>query len=497
VAAVTLSGYPQRIGGEWTRQPIHSSISEAQREFDRGLSLVYSFDYDEAIQAFRRASALDPAAPMPYWGIGLALGPNLNDLRMEGRMAEAHAAAQRALELARGGPQRELDYTRALSKRYTAESTSALPALYRAYADAMRDLTAQYPDDLDAKTLFAESVMLSGSGPLWLPTGGPGAGTVEALDALEFVLARAPRHLGANHYYIHLIEDSPTPERGLPSAERLESEERLNGHLLHMPSHIYVRLGDYRRAVTSNLKAVAADSDTAHGSAYGRYAGLKAHSREFLAGAACLTGQSTLARRSVTNVFVLLRFNRWVDLLRYARPTDPVALVEWQFAHVLAQTGLGKLDAADEAFAEYEAAERALPARARWWSDPIEKVLPLFRLEMSARFLSARGDRVTAIERWRRAVAVQDQLTPGELPPWPWFHSTRESLGAALFLAGDLDEAEHVFRQDLVRYHANPRSLYGLWQTLERLGSTEAARIRDQFQLAWSDADVELAMEDL
>jgi tetratricopeptide (TPR) repeat protein len=312
------------------------------------------------------------------------------------------------------------------------------------------------------------------------------------------VLARAPRHIGANHYYIHLVEDSPTPERALSAAERLDSDDHLNGHLLHMPSHIYVRLGDYRRAVASNVKAVAADD--AHGTHHpsgGVDASLKAHSREFLAGAACLTGQSVLAQRTVSNVFVFLRFNRWDGLLRYPRPDHPVALLEWRFARVLALIGVRELDAVDQALTEYDAAERAQPSGARWWSDPIEKVLPLARYEMAARLAWTRGDRAMAITLWRQAVAVQDQLTPGEVPPWPWFHPTRESLGAALFLTGDLREAERVFRDDLARYRKNPRSLYGLWQTLQRLGSSEAALIRDQFQQAWADSDTELTMEAL
>jgi tetratricopeptide (TPR) repeat protein len=334
---------------------------------------------------------------------------------------------------------------------------------------------------------------------MWLPDGTPGDGTAEAIRSLEAVLAREPRHVGANHYYIHLLENSPTPERALPAARRLDAYQEAHGHLLHMPSHIYVRVGDYRAAVASNLKAVAADGrHAAHAGPVAGYATLKNHSREFLSAAASLTGQSDLARRTVTNLFVLLRFNQWDVVLRAARPTDPVAVLEWRVARVLAFAGTGDVKAAEAELVNYAAAERALPPRAMWWSDPIDKFLPMVRAEMAARLSWARGDRQEAIALWRRAVEAQDGLTPGEVPPWPWFHSLRESLGAALYQTGQLAEAERVFREDLARIRMNPRSLYGLWQTLDGQGRTEAAaRLRTEFQQAWADADVALAMKDL
>jgi tetratricopeptide (TPR) repeat protein len=265
-----------------------------------------------------------------------------------------------------------------------------------------------------------------------------------------------------------------------------------------MPSHIYVRLGDYRRAVASNLKAVSVDRAHAeHQGPVAGYSTLKDHSREFLAAAACLTGQSSLARRTLTNLFVLLRFNQWEGVLRYPQPDSPVALIEWRVARVLALVGTGRLAAAETVRGEFAAAERRLPGGALWWSDPVAKFVPMARHEMDARLSWARGERKNAIERWRQAVNAQDLLTPGEVPPWPWFHSIRESLGAALYLTGELDEAERVFREDLTRYRSNPRSLYGLWRTLEQQGKAEADRVQSEFQTAWADADVELSMTDL
>jgi tetratricopeptide (TPR) repeat protein len=180
-----------------------------------------------------------------------------------------------------------------------------------------------------------------------------------------------------------------------------------------------------------------------------------------------------------------------------AEPDHPVARLEWAFARVVAETALGRIAAAEAERARYAAIERALPATALWWSDPVKAVLPLALYEISARLAWARGDRAGALALWQQAVAAQDRLTPGEIPPWPWFHSTRESLGAAFFKLGRFADAESVFREDLRRFRGNPRSLYGLSQALQWLGKPEAADLDRQFREAWADADVGLTMDDL
>jgi hypothetical protein len=192
-----------------------------------------------------------------------------------------------------------------------------------------------------------------------------------------------------------------------------------------------------------------------------------------------------------------LRFNQWTDVLRYPRPDNPVARLEWAVARVLALIGSGNLAGVETTQAEYAAAERALPSDASWWSDPVSSLLPVVRNEMAARLAWARGDREGALTSWRRAVEAQDLLTAGEVPPWPWFHPLRESLGAALFRMGRFEDAERVFREDLARYRLNPRSLYGLWQALAKQRQPEAAAVQKQFEQAWAEADVELSMDDL
>jgi len=481
-------------GEELLPYPTPTLTAASRREFQRALDLYYAFDYEAAISAFERAAQLDPNSSMPQWGIALALGPNLNDPAMEGRMPRARATAQRAAESALDESARERAYARALLQRYTSGSEFNLDALNRAYSRDMKDLFVQYPQDDDAAVLYAESVMLAlgiqtGHGHTKAPS------THDALAAVEAVLDRNPRHVGANHYHIHLLESSATPERALPSAHRLETLTPDAGHLLHMPSHIYMRLGDYRAAASSNLRAVAADR--AHAAKTGKEPPLAAHSREFLAAAASMTGQSNVAREADDNVFVRLRFQRWEDILQQPMPKHPVSILEWRVARVLALIARDKLREAEVARIEYEAAERALPPNATWWADPMVKFVRMVRNEMDARMAWAAGNKAQAISHWVEAVDVQDQLTRAEAV-LPWFHPLRESLGAAFYLTGQLVEAERVFRDDLKLNPKSGRSLFGLWRTLIALGRiAEAESIERQFDDAWRDADVQLEMEDL
>lgn len=481
------------------RSPRHHLIPtrspDAQREFDRGLLLVYAFDYDEAIKSFERAAQLDPEASMPEWGLALALGPSLNDRGMKGRMPRAFAAALRAVESARDETDRERDYTRALATRYTPAPEFDLRQLNVAYADAMRSLAAKYPRDADLATLLAESLILAQDGPWWTRDGKPAESIEEALRVIESVLGRDPYDIGASHYHIHLLDASPTPERALSTARRLETIVPEFGHLLHMPSHIYMRVGDYRAAVASNLRAVAADR--AHRGAHGVYQRLQGHSRDFLAAAASMTGQFQVARKANENLFVLLRFQRWDDVLALPERKGPVSTLEWRVARVLALTGRGRLKEAEIEQIAYQVAEGALPKDATWWADPIERFLPLARSEMAARLAWARGDKAGAIAHWRTAVEAQDQLTLVEAI-MPWYHPARESLGAALYLSGQVAEADRVFREELKVTRGNGRSLFGLWQSLQAQGRmSEAQAVQQQFETAWQDADVQVSMEAL
>ena len=455
------------------------------------MAMYYGFDYDAAIRWFERAASDDPRSALPHWGIALSLGPNLNDPAMEGRMPKASAAVAAARDLAQRDSDRVRDLVEALAARYTPDASVDLDALNRGYADRMKTLAAKYPADDDIAVLYAESLIVADP-----PQTGHAHSPVNrtALTVVEAVLERSPRHLGANHYHIHLLE-SAEPQRALSSARRLDEMRPEAGHLLHMPSHIYFRLGDYHAAVLSNQRAFAADREAEK--ATGQLPAMGYHTREFLAAAAGMTGQGTVAREADDSLFVQLRFNRWNDVLGRSRPDGGVGELEWHVARVLALVGLRRIADAQAARTAYAAFEATLPKDAEWWGDPVAKFLPMVRHEMDARLAWIKGDRDGAIVQWRQAVAAQDGLTRSE-SILPWFHSLRESLGAALLLSGRSRDAEQVFRDDLRANPESGRSLFGLWKALEAQGpSSDATRVQRRFQEAWKNADAMLSLEEL
>ncbi len=506
--------------------PIATVSPEAQRFFDQGLRLLYAFNHDEAARAFSRAAELDPKAPMPAWGIALALGPNINLDVDPAREQAAYAAVQRARALAADAREDERAYVEALVRRYSDAPDADLKALAVAYADAMRDVATRHPDDLDAAALFAESLMDLRPFQLWTADGRPAEGTEEIVAALERVLQRDPRHLGANHYYIHAVEASPHPERALASAARLATLAPAAGHLVHMPAHIYMRTGDYAAASRANEAAAEADRVYLHGDADGDgvYPLIYyTHNLHFLTASRAMAGESAAAERAAaavvanvahlaptgpmvgmaeyfapTPLFVALRFRRWDTLARSPAPDPRLggATALWHFARgvAFAATGARALALAErEAF---DAARSALPKDALFNLNRTDDVLAVARGVLDARLAAVAGDREAAVREWRRAVERQDALAYDEPPAW--YYPVRESLGAALYVAGRPAEAEAVFREDLRRNPRNGRSLFGLHESLRAQGKTVAAdAVEREFRIAWAHADVRLRMEEL
>jgi tetratricopeptide (TPR) repeat protein len=469
----------------------------ANQPFTSGLHHLYGFNYAAAESAFRQASQLDPLSPLPHWGLAMALGPNTNAPEIsDEQMQNAYAAAQRARALSAGASTRTQALVSAIGTRYAASPPFDQHKLAVAYSASMRAAFKQFPNDSDIATLLVESLMLAREGPAWTAGGQPHADTADGLRMLEAVLARDPLHLGANHYHLHLLDGSPTPARGLTTARRLEQLGAGAGHLLHMPSHIYMRVGNYRAAVATNRKAVAADH--IHGPGHGIYEVLQIHSREYLSATASMTGQFKVAWEADPSLFVMMRFNRWDDILARQVPEGGIGELEARIARVLALAGQRELVGAKNAFSEYEKVERSLPANEqRWWGQPIEPFLAMVRNEMLARITWLEGDRALAIRSWRLAVAAQDSLPRAE-GLLPWFHPLRESLGAALYLDGQHSEAEAIFREDLRLNPNNPRALFGLMKALEPQGKQREAQVlKDVFQDSWQDADVELRMDGL
>src|SRR5215471_565953 len=354
--------------------PVSTQNKQAQQFFDQGLKLVYGFNHDEARRSFQRAVELDPKLAMAWWGIALTLGPNYNLPVDPERERAGYDAVQRAIALKEGASEPERAYLDALAVRYSNDPKADLHALDHAYKDAMAKLAARYPDDLDAATLCAESMMNLNPWKLWTADGKPAEGTEEIVATLESVLKRDPNHLGANHYYIHAVEASPNPERGLASAERLEKLAPAEGHLAHMPSHIYARVGDHSASARCNAAAMAADrkflSETNEQGFYRLM--YYSHNMHFLAFASCMDGDfpkaKEVAAKLVTNaapgvkaipmlegflptpIIVLVAFERWQDILKFPQPDSSLVLTNavWHSARGIAFANLGKTSEAEK-----------------------------------------------------------------------------------------------------------------------------------------------------
>jgi tetratricopeptide (TPR) repeat protein len=502
--------------------PISTDSELAQRYFDQGLNLIFGFNHELSVLSFREAAIHDPECAMCFWGVALALGPNIN----APMGPEAGAAAWEALGESQARLEHASDaeraYIHALSKRYAENPQAKRGPLDRAFANAMGEVHRRYPDDVDAATIYAEALMDLFPWDYYLKDGTPRPETLTALDALEAVLDQAPYHPGANHYWIHALEKyDPHRHRAEAAADRLVAIAPDAGHLVHMPSHIYWRVGRYEDAARVNVDAAEADealfawcSDTAFYAA-----GYYTHNIHFLWAAAMVSGQSdralTAARRLVSKVpqemvpeypfledylavpvVTLARFAKWDQLLAEPAPPDSQRFVTaiWHYGRGLAQARKGDLEEAGQELAALRVAHDD-PSLAEIAYDPGGNTAG-HRLRLALRHLEAEialaeervGDAIAALQK---GVAVQDAMAYIEPPAW--YLPTRQVLGAVLLDAGKDAEAERVFRKNLELYPRNGWALRGLQLALERQGrEVDAEWVRRGFENAWSEADVRL-----
>jgi len=504
--------------------PIQTPSKEAQDYFDQGITLLYGFNHEEAARAFQKAAELDPQSPMPLWGIAMAVGPNYNQDVDPQREKLAYDTIQKAAKLAEKAPRVEQDYVTTLMLRFSGEEKPDYKKLANTYAMGMRTLSRKYPEDLDAATMYAESLMVLNPWQLWSLDGKPGEHTEEIVRVLESVLMRDPMHAGANHYYIHAVEASPNPQRALPSAERLETLVPKAGHLVHMPSHIYARTGDFSQAVEQN--AIAAKVDKVYAEEADRAGSMydlmyHSHNEHFLASAASMEGRYAEAKKAadalaarlmphakmmpmldgflMTPLWVDARFSKWDAIL--ARPEPAAELAEthlmWRYTRALAFAA--QHDAAKTAaeIALFEKEEAAIPADRPIGLQPTSKAVHLVMKEiLAARLNETQGKQEDAIKHWHAAVEAQDKLAYDE--PQDWYYPVRESLGAAYMRLNKPYDAEMAFREDLRRNPRNPRSLFGLREALAaQKSNVDAAWVDRQFKEQWKRADVELKLGDL
>ena len=497
--------------------PVSTKNRRAQLFINQGVNLAYAFNHAEAGRAFREAARLDPNLAMAYWGQALVLGPNINAPMDPASEPKALELAQKAASLKSRASPRERAYIDAVTQRYSGRAQDRV-ARDRAYADAMRKVQQQFPDDLDAATMYVESMMDLRPWGYWTRDGQPYEGTAEIVALTEKVIKRNPNHPGALHLYIHLVEANEA-SRAEFAADRLLTLMPAAGHMVHMPAHIYQRVGRYADAARSNQMAIAADEDyISQCRAQGLYPmAYYPHNLHFLWFAATAEGRSKLAiesaRKAASQVndetlkaapllagfrvvpyFALTRFGKWDEMLREPEPPASSAYLRgmWHYARGVSFVAKGQKDNA----------ERELDKLKEILKDPSLNN-PLFSLNTGRSVISiapevlggeiaaAKKDYDEAIAHFERAVRLEDALVYTE--PAEWHYPPRQGLGAVLLEAKRPAEAETVYWEDLRRNKDNGWALFGLWQALKAQGKTaDAALVEARFKKAWSQADVTL-----
>jgi tetratricopeptide (TPR) repeat protein len=505
--------------GDFHRKVTSSPL--AQQYFDQGMRFLWAFNHDEATRSFAKAAELDPDCAACYWGVALTVGPNYNLPEMaEPRARLAFEALHRAQEKAPHASAVERGLIAALATRYPSPQPvdpANLEPVARAYAAAMRELAERFPQDLDVQTLCAEAGMNVHAWKLWSADGRPAEGTPEIEARLESVLRLDPNHPGANHYYIHVMEASPHPDKALASAERLRGMMPAAGHLEHMPAHVLQRVGDYEQAAEANRRGIAADrAYFAATQAPDYYAMYLAHNYSFLAFSAAMEGRKaeTLAAvQSVVSVVpldlllgmgdsgwnlsqqyaALVRFGLWDEAIALGPPDAraPGLTAAYLYGRGVALAARGRLEQARAVLAQLQQLATATPNGAQAGFNTLHAVLAVAEPIVAARIAATEQRNDEALRLLRQAVAAQDELAYNE--PADWFFPARHLLGAQLLIAGRAAEAERVYREDLERNPANGWALYGLAAALRAQGrARDAAQVTRRFEAAWRHADVPL-----
>lgn len=503
--------------------PVTTKSPEAQKYFDQGLTLVYGFNHNEALRSFKEVARLDPECAMAWWGQALALAPNINDPAIgPDREKQGHEAMQEAIKRQGGASPPEQALIGALAQRFSAVADDAnRDKLNRAYADAMASVHKQFPDDPDIGILYADAVMNTMPWDYWTKSK-PRPGIAEARAALERALQKQPDNPGANHLYIHLMEASDEVDAAVPHADRLGSLVPAAGHLVHMPAHIYIRVGRYADAVDSNVKAVAADEDyLTQCRAQGIYpAAYYPHNIHFLNAALAMDGRSKEALDSAAKLATkhdhealatpgfgfahlmktipfttMVRFGKWDDILAQPVPPagQPFGLVMYHFARGYAFAAKDKTAEARKELASLREAMKvpALKELNILGGNTMLQVSAIAEVMLEGEIARRGKQYLQAMTAFKRAVQLDDALRYSEPPDW--LLPPRQYLGETLLAAGRAKEAEAVYREDLKRHRNNGWSLAGLEAALRKQGKTsEAADAQASLQKSWSRADIQV-----
>ncbi|MEC7368386.1 MAG: hypothetical protein VX709_03785 [Pseudomonadota bacterium] len=520
---VTRAGAPLFDGMGDHSHPITSDVAYTQRYFDQGLTIDFAFNHAESARSFKAAQTLDPQCAMCFWGEALALGPNINVtsngaviMADHDRLA-AHAAIQKALTLKHTASQQEQDYIDALATRYNGDPTTERGPLDQQYVAAMRNLTLKYPQDDDAASLFAEAIMNTMPWDYWIDADNPKPLAQEAIVILEAVLQRNPFHPMALHLYIHAVESSSEPERAEQPADRLINQVPGAGHLVHMPSHIYYRIGRYADASRANELAAAVDEKyIAACNAQGFYpAAYYPHNIHFLWSSSSMEGRSAVAieagKKVANNVKIemidqfpgveffktipiqsLVQFGLWDEILKEDPPAERLEYANgiWHYARAVAFANKGEIEKAQ---AEQAAISTFKENQDILFLDsisyPASMLLQIAEALASGEIALAGNDPESAVSHFTSAVAIQDKL-PYTEPPF-WYYPSRLSLGKALLASNLAAQAEQVYQRNLERYPRNGWALYGLMLALSAQGK-ETSAVAARFDTVWANADVTL-----
>jgi tetratricopeptide (TPR) repeat protein len=500
---------------------VTTSMPQAQAYFDQGMRLMWAFNHDEATRSFAQAATLDPTCAACYWGVALTVGPNYNLTSVSAarvRVAfEALAQAQRQAAHATAVEQALIEALAVRHPSAQAATPAQGQALLAAYAQAMTQVAARFPADADVQVLTAEAQMTVHAWKLWAADGQPEPGTAQIEARLEAVLQRDPQHPGANHYYVHVMEESPTPEKALAAAQRLRGMMPAAGHLEHMPAHIMQRVGRYEEAAAANRRGMAADraylASTTPPDYYSMYL---VHNISFLAYSAAMEGRKAETLSAVQEALTqlpmpmlvgmhesgwhltpqyaaLVRFGLW-DELTALEPPDarlPGATAGYLYGRGVGLAARGQLAAAKQTLAALHELGGSVAPETRAGYNRLTDLIAVAEPIVAARIAASEGRNADAVALLRQAVGAEDRLAYDE--PADWFFPARHLLGAQLLLVSEPVAAEEVYREDLKRNPHNGWALFGLAQSLTAQGrSAEAAQAAAQQARAWQYADVRL-----
>lgn len=498
-------------------QQVTTTAEDAQIWFDRGLAMCFGFNHEEGVTCFEKALQADPGCVMAHWGIAYAWGPNMNNMEIgSDQMSQAHQAIHMAELLKDRVSAQEQDLIDALAKRYAIPVPEDRNPLNQAYAAAMKDVHASWPDSSLVSFLYAESLMNLQAWRHFDRDGNPAEHTLEIIRVLEEALQKSPDSPALAHLYIHAMEMSQTPEKAVPVADRLLNAVGGSGHLIHMPSHIYMRVGDYEAVIDSNAAAVAVDdeyaADVGPNNFYSLY---RIHNYHFLVYGAMFDGQSEVALRYARainrqvpedmlkaqvdfldafmpmSLHVMIRFGKWDEILSEPEPAEylPMSRAIWRYARGIALAATNKVAEADQERAAFREAVTEVPETSFLFQNASRSILDVASAMLDGEISYRKGEFDRAFEQLAAAVRLEENLNYDE--PWGWMQPARHALGALLLEQGQVEKAEVVFREDLAIHPHNMWALHGLAESLRRQDkSKEAGMVEAEFKTASARADV-------